>query len=63
MNAEIWPEPNDEERGVLAAVLQALERGDPSPYDSAWRRSGLEDADDDQATAPRPRRSRGATRA
>jgi hypothetical protein len=47
VTADVRPEPTDEERKVLEAVLEALEGADPSPYLSAWRRSALEDEYED----------------
>jgi hypothetical protein len=54
MRREIRPEPTDAER---RAILRALARARRSPYESAWRRAGL-----DYAATP-PRQTRGARRA
>jgi hypothetical protein len=59
MDVQITPEPTPEERRAILAALELERELEPS----AWRRAGLEPAEDeDYATAP-PRHSRGATRA
>ena len=46
MDADIRPEPADEERAVLLAFLEE-EDEEASPYASAWRLSALELDEDD----------------
>lgn len=55
MDAEISPEPSEEER---RAILAALARGDgrPAPYRSLWRAAALEEPLGGDATAEDPGR-------
>ena len=46
MNADIRPEPTDEERAALLAALQEQDE-EASPYAGAWRLSALQAEDDD----------------
>ena len=60
MDAAVAPEPPPGEREALLAALEHRDEP-PSPYDSAWRRAGLELEADAYVAAPR--NSRGAPRA
>jgi len=46
VDVEIRPEPDDQDRDAVEAAVAGLERPEPSPYESAWRRAGLDDDDD-----------------
>jgi hypothetical protein len=43
VDAEIRPQPSEEEREVLAAALTLLGKERECPYDSAWRRAALDE--------------------
>ena len=58
---EIAPEPEEAERKALLTALDRLEREHASPYESEWRRSGVDVGAPSPWPAPRIRR--GATRA
>jgi hypothetical protein len=49
---EIRPEPTDEERAALEAGLRALAEARLSPYESRWRRRGIELHADDGLLEP-----------
>jgi hypothetical protein len=59
---EVTPEPSEQERAAIDAVLRELDRQEPPAYRSAWRRAALDPGDEVYAATP-PRNSRGATRA
>ena len=56
----VVPEPEPDEREALLAALEQLDEPS-SPYESAWRRAGIDPDVDAYVAAPRS--SRGATRA
>jgi hypothetical protein len=62
MEAEIRPEPTDDERRAILVALEQAGSERRGPELTPWRRAALEAGDDYDATAP-PRSSRGATRA
>jgi hypothetical protein len=45
VNAEIWPEPTEEERRAILAALEGAPAA-PSAYGSHWRASSLADLRD-----------------
>jgi hypothetical protein len=52
VDAEIRPQPSEEEREVLAAALALLGDDGRSPYDSAWRRAALDDEEQVRESHP-----------
>ena len=70
MEAEIRPEPDNEERAAILSALEAERRsnGLPAAYRSRWRELGVRESWDEAEEPPygetgRPRSSPGASRA